>query len=214
MYVCLLGPRNCGGDKADSRWGGSMAAQLSPDMPQPAMDQFLAAAFGVQTNPCSVKDIFESRKDAVAWGLLQRTLKLDDKQAHDLVLALRQAAASKAPAAPPQPKAAHGASPGRLQVHHVLRGRLAALRSRAGAERRGRVPLQRRPTPRREVNGALGEGPALESATAAACRAVPHKRPAGAHAVTPREQRREGRVGRHGVAQGGGVGGCSSVGLG
>ena len=71
MYVCLLGPRNCGGDKADSRRGGSMAAQLSPDMPQPAMDQFLAAAFGVQTNPFSVKDIFESRKDAVAWGLLR-----------------------------------------------------------------------------------------------------------------------------------------------
>ena len=66
MYVCLLGPRNCGGDKADSRRGGSMAAQLSPDMPQPAMDQFLAAAFGVQTNPFSVKDIFEGRKDDVA----------------------------------------------------------------------------------------------------------------------------------------------------
>ena len=81
MYVCLLGPRNCGGDKADSRRGGSMAAQLSPDMPQPAMDQFLAAAFGVQTNPFSVKDIFESRKDAVAWGLLQRTLKLDAPRA-------------------------------------------------------------------------------------------------------------------------------------
>ena len=27
-----------------------ISAQLSPDMPQPAMDQFLAAAFGVQTN--------------------------------------------------------------------------------------------------------------------------------------------------------------------
>ena len=58
--------------------------QLSPDMAQPAMNQFLAAAFGVQTNPFSVKDIFESRKEAVAWGLLERTLKLDDKQAHDL----------------------------------------------------------------------------------------------------------------------------------
>ena len=58
--------------------------QLSPDMAQPAMNQFLAAAFGVQTNPFSVKDIFESREDAVAWGLLERTLKLDDKQAHDL----------------------------------------------------------------------------------------------------------------------------------
>ena len=60
--------------------------QLSPDMAQPAMDQFLAAAFGIQASPFSVKDIFESRKDPVAWGLLQRTLKLDDKQAHDLVL--------------------------------------------------------------------------------------------------------------------------------
>ena len=84
--------------------------QLSPDMAQPAMDQFLAAAFGVQTNPFSVKDIFESRKDAVAWGLLQRTLKLDDKQAHDLVLALRGAAASRTPAAPPRPKAAVSAA--------------------------------------------------------------------------------------------------------
>ena len=54
MYVCFCGPPEL-----------MAQPQLSPDMAQPAMDQFLlmpAAAFGVQTNPFSVKDIFESRK--------------------------------------------------------------------------------------------------------------------------------------------------------
>lgn len=92
---------------ADPEPQSPAAQQLSPDMEKPALDEFLTAAFGVQSNPFTVQEIFDGARamNETAWTMIQRLLQLNDLQSSRLIIALNNARNVK--------KAAHAQQPPR-----------------------------------------------------------------------------------------------------
>ena len=81
--------------------------QLSPKMEKPELDHYLRAAFGVQSSPFSVEQIFDASRpmNSTAWQLIAQVLKLDNVQSAQLILQLSKArTAPKAPAPKPTPR--------------------------------------------------------------------------------------------------------------
>ena len=80
---------------------------LSPTMEKPQLDQYLRAAFGVDSGPFSAEQIFDASRpmNSTAWLLISQVLKLDDAQSAQLILQLSKArTAPKAPAPAPTPR--------------------------------------------------------------------------------------------------------------
>ena len=91
---------------------------LSPAMEQEDFNTFLTEAYLVENNPFSVEGMYSGSRCAVRWPMIQRTLKLTDTQATQLVACLQKSA--KAPKLMPPPKP-------RAEVDPVVRSRLEAL---------------------------------------------------------------------------------------
>eukprot|EP00966_Prymnesium_polylepis_P197254 4571301-Prymnesium_polylepis.1 len=71
------------------------------------LDQYLCAAFGVDSNPFAVEEIFAGARpmNQTAWAMISRLLGLDERQSAQLILQLNSArSAQKAPAPPPPPR--------------------------------------------------------------------------------------------------------------
>eukprot|EP00966_Prymnesium_polylepis_P078713 1824386-Prymnesium_polylepis.1 len=81
--------------------------QLSPKMEKPQLDHYLRAAFGVQSNPFTVEEIFSGARpmNSTAWVMISRLLGLDEIQSAQLILRVNNArTAPKAPAPAPPPR--------------------------------------------------------------------------------------------------------------